>query len=71
MFKLLSSFIVSVALITSPVTSIANEVFQGGWEDGVEIRWVCPPKTQGAIPFAIKLRDGKIYQGTLSCGFAV
>lgn len=70
MFKFLSSIVVSLSLILAPVNAVAQEVFQGGWEDGVEIRWVCPPKTQGAIPFAIKLPTGEIYKGTLSCGFA-
>jgi len=68
LFKFLSVLLISFSLISFPVTSVANEVFQGGWEDGVEIQWACPTKTKGAIPFAIKLPDGKIYRGVLSCG---
>lgn len=71
MIKMLSAILVSVSIILAPINAFAQEVFEGGWEDGVEIRWVCPPKTQGAIPFASKLPTGEIYKGTLSCGFAV
>lgn len=68
MFKTILSVVISLSLILSPINAVAQEVFQGGWEDGVEIRWVCPPKTKGEIPFALRLPSGEIYKGVLSCG---
>lgn len=62
---------VALVLAASPALAVAQEVFEGGWEDGATILWQCQKGAQGKTKFQITLPDGKIYQGTLSCGTSV
>lgn len=68
----LKHFIVATAIAVAPVLAIAqSEVYEGGWEDGTTIHWQCAKNAEGKLRFMIKLPDGKIYQGILSCGTSV
>lgn len=47
------------------------EVFEGGWENGTVIQWVCPKGTNGVVPFLIVLPDGVKLTGMLKCGVSI
>jgi hypothetical protein len=49
----------------------APEIFEGGWENGVTIQWICPKGTQGQIPFLITIPNQPKLTGILKCGVSI
>jgi hypothetical protein len=61
----------TLLLVASGIYAANPEIFEGGWKDGTSVKWICPPKTSGAIPFQFTTKEGVVYQGILSCGESV
>jgi hypothetical protein len=47
------------------------KVFQGTFQDGAVMRWVCPPGAAGTIPFQFTTPEGGVYSAQISCGNGV
>jgi len=68
---MLVKLVLSLALVLAPVVSVANPIFEGGWNDGTTFLWQCQKGAVGNVKFQFILPSGQTYNGTLSCGQAV
>lgn len=67
----IKTFLLGLALTAGAAFAVNLPIFQGAWEDGTIVEWVCKPGTEGAVAFRLTFPDGSQKRGELKCGESV
>lgn len=71
MTMLFAAMLLSTAPMLSFGAAVNNEPQMGGWGDGTAIVWLCSPNMEGNVQIEIHSPEGKVYRGTLGCGYPI